>query len=138
MRNIDEYAYRDRNRENPSSDIKPKEVIEERPRDIAIRDVRADSKTPIENDNLLMDQAKAQDFQDRWNAIQTAFVDHPTKAVEDADRLIEEALKHIGDVFMSEREKRQRQSGAETQVSTEDLRLALQRSRAMFARLVAA
>ena len=95
-------------------------------------------RPPSENDNLLMDQAKAQEFRERWNAIQTDFVDHPTNAVEDADRLIEEAVKHIGDVFTSEREKRQRVRGAEAQVSTEDLRLALQRCRAMFARLVAA
>jgi hypothetical protein len=137
VKNIDEY--RDRGKENTAAEIKPKDVIEERPRDVPIRQELDPAADPHRPDNrVLLDAVKAREFQDRWNVIQTAFVDNPAKAVEDADKLVEDTIKHIADLFAGDREKRASARGTAGQNSTEDLRLGLQRCRTIFNRLMAA
>jgi len=74
---------------------------------------------------------------DRWQQIQADFVDRPREAVRDADALVRDLLDRITDGFAQERERLERQWDGGDDVSTEDLRLALQRYRTFFGRLLA-
>ena len=71
-----------------------------------------------------------------WNRIQTGFVDDPRRAVEEADRLVASAMKRLAEVFAEERSNLERQWDQGGNVSTEDLRIALQRYRSFFHRLL--
>lgn len=86
----------------------------------------------------LFDQADRRGFQDRWNTIQTGFVDEPRKSVEQADALVAEAMSRLAETFAQERHALEAQWGEGADVSTEDLRVALQRYRSFFERLLAA
>lgn len=72
----------------------------------------------------------------RWKEVQTAFVDEPRKAVEQADGLVASAMKRLAEVFAEERSKLEQQWDRGDNVSTEDLRVALQRYRTFFDRLL--
>ena len=72
----------------------------------------------------------------RWKEIQTAFVDQPRKAVEQADGLVASAMKRLAEVFAAERSQLEKQWDRGDNVSTEDLRVAFQRYRAFFDRLL--
>jgi hypothetical protein len=75
-------------------------------------------------------------FRGRWMAIQTGFVDEPRRAVKEADALVAETMKRLSDMFTSERSKLETQWSREEPVSTENLRLVLQRYRSFFDRLL--
>ena len=77
-----------------------------------------------------------EDFRSRWNGVQTAFVDEPRRAVEQADVLVASAMKRLAEVFADERSKLEKQWDQGDNVSTEDLRIALQRYRSFFHRLL--
>src|SRR5579872_494582 len=72
----------------------------------------------------------------RWKEIQIAFVDEPRKAVEQADGLVASAMKRLAEVFAEERSGLEGQWSRGDNVSTENLRVALQRYRAFFDRLL--
>ena len=76
-------------------------------------------------------------FRTRWDAIQTGFVDEPRKAVEEADALVAQMIKRLTEVFADERGSLEKQWDRGEQVSTEDLRQALQKYRSFFERLLA-
>ena len=72
----------------------------------------------------------------RWFDIQTAFVDEPRKAVEHADSLVAEVMKRLAEMFASERAALEHQWDRGDNVTTEDLRVVLQRYRTFFDRLL--
>ncbi len=72
----------------------------------------------------------------RWQEIQTGFVDEPRRAVEQADGLVASAMKRLAEVFAEERSGLEKQWDRGDSVSTEDLRVALQRYRSFFDRLL--
>ena len=72
----------------------------------------------------------------RWKEVQIAFVDEPRTAVEQADGLVASAMKRLAEVFAEERSKLEQQWDRGADVSTEDLRVALQRYRTFFERLL--
>ena len=72
----------------------------------------------------------------RWTEIQAAFVDEPRRAVEQADGLVAETIKKLAEMFAAERDRLEGQWGQGDDVSTEDLRQALQRYRSFFTRLL--
>jgi hypothetical protein len=72
----------------------------------------------------------------RWKAIQTAFVDEPRDAVHQADTLVASAMQRLAEVFADERAKLEQQWDRGDSVSTEDLRVALQRYRTFFEHLL--
>ncbi len=84
----------------------------------------------------LFAQNEAQDFRSRWERIQTGFVDEPRKAVQEADALVEACIQRLSDGFRDERGRLEREWDRGDQVSTEDLRVALQRYRSFFDRLL--
>ncbi len=75
-------------------------------------------------------------FQQRWKEIQTRFVDEPRAAVEDADGLVANLMQQLAEGFAKERERLEAQWGRGEDISTEDLRVALQRYRTFFQRLL--
>jgi hypothetical protein len=75
-------------------------------------------------------------FQERWKEIQTRFVDEPRGAVEDADGLVANLMQQLAEGFAAERERLEAQWGRGEDISTEDLRVALQRYRSFFQRLL--
>jgi len=75
-------------------------------------------------------------FRTRWTEVQSAFVDSPRSAVERADSLVAEAMKRLAEMFSDERKKLEGQWDRGDNVTTEDLRVALQRYRAFFDRLL--
>jgi hypothetical protein len=75
-------------------------------------------------------------FRSRWDTIQTGFVDEPRRSVEQADSLVAEVMQRLAETFADERSKLEGQWSRGDNVSTEDLRLALQRYRSFFDRLL--
>jgi hypothetical protein len=75
-------------------------------------------------------------FNSRWTQVQTSFVDEPRRAVEQADALVSDVIQRIGDSFGRERSQLEQQWDRGDNVSTEDLRQALQRYRSFFSRLL--
>jgi hypothetical protein len=81
---------------------------------------------------------EASGFRDRWETVQGEFVDDPRHAVEDADRLVSDAIQRLSKVFANERSTLEQQWKRGDDVDTEDLRLALTKYRSFFERLLAA
>jgi hypothetical protein len=84
----------------------------------------------------LFSGAETEDFRSRWSDIQTGFVDEPRRVVEQADSLVAEVIQRLATVFADERAQLEQQWGQGDDVSTEGLRVALQRYRSFFDRLL--
>lgn len=93
-------------------------------------------EAPREDGTPLFPENELNDLRTRWKDIQTAFVDEPRKAVEQADGLVASAMKRLAEVFAQERSGLEQQWDRGDNVSTEDLRVALQRYRTFFDRLL--
>lgn len=78
----------------------------------------------------------ADDYRRRWEPIQSAFVDEPRRAVEQADALVAEVIGALADSFSTEQQRLEGQWSSGDNVSTDDLRIALQRYRSFFNRLL--
>jgi hypothetical protein len=85
---------------------------------------------------LLFSEGEVGEFRTRWSNIQTGFVDEPRRAVEDADNLVASLMKKLAEGFANERAGLEKQWDSGDNVSTEDLRIALQRYRSFFDRLL--
>ena len=86
----------------------------------------------------LLAPQEGNDFRNRWEAIQTGFVDEPRQAVEQADMLVESLMKRLADGFSERRSQLEEHWDRGDEVSTEDLRIALKRYRSFFDRLLRA
>lgn len=86
--------------------------------------------TPLLSDNEIGD------LRSRWSSIQAEFVDEPRRSVEQADQLVATAMQRLAEGFANERASLEKQWDSGDSVSTEDLRVALQRYRAFFGRLL--
>ena len=89
-----------------------------------------------EKPSLLFNEGETQGLRNQWNEIQTGFVDEPRKAVEQADNLVAQTMKRLAEVFANERSGLEKQWDRGDNISTEDLRVALQRYRSFFNRLL--
>jgi hypothetical protein len=78
----------------------------------------------------------AEDFRDRWDAVQTGFVDDPKQAVQQGDELVAQVMQSLADTFSKERAQRESQLENPDGASTENLRIALRRYRSFFKRLL--
>lgn len=76
-------------------------------------------------------------YRQRWNDIQTGFVDEPLDAVESAGHLLAEVLGELASTFATKRSQLEAQWRHGGETSTEDLRLAFQAYRSFFDRVVA-
>jgi hypothetical protein len=109
----------------------------------AERETRSDTEVSQAPAGPAADQGEApllddsEGFQSRWEEIQVRFVDEPRGAVEDADALVATVMQRLAEGFAQERERLEAQWGRGEDISTEDLRVALQRYRSFFRRLLA-
>lgn len=84
----------------------------------------------------LLTEMEVNDLRSRWTDIQAGFVDEPRRSVEQADQLVASAIQKLAEGFARERASLEKQWESGSDVSTEDLRLALQRYRTFFGRLL--
>jgi hypothetical protein len=125
--------------ETDTEKLGPRPVGSERnaaERNLANRGTAQFGTTANENATSLFPSNELENLRSRWSEVQTAFVDEPRKAVEQADNLVASAMKRLAEVFAEERSKLEKQWDRGDNVSTEDLRVALQRYRTFFQRLL--
>jgi hypothetical protein len=76
------------------------------------------------------------EFRHRWDQVQFSFVDDPKRAVREGDELVAHVMKSLAQTFSQERAKLEKELGQNDAGSTENLRIALQRYRSFFQRLL--
>jgi hypothetical protein len=86
----------------------------------------------------LLDAPATESFTQRWQEIQTRFVDDPPAAVEEADTLVAEVVQALAASFADHKRELESQWQTSGQVDTEELRNALRRYREFFQRLLSA
>ncbi len=137
-------------KEWPTADLLKADGKEERPGPVlADRPVEQSDRTPASDVRTnapgtqnaagatpLFPANELEELRNRWSAVQTAFVDEPRRAVEEADSLVASTMKRLAEVFADERAKLEKQWDRGDNVSTEELRIALQRYRSFFQRLL--
>ena len=96
----------------------------------------APSDTNVGSLAALLDQDVSEHLRTRWNEIQGRFVDEPRSAVQQADALVSDVIEKITQMFAEEHSSLEGQWKQGNDVSTEDLRKALQHYRSFFNRLV--
>ena len=84
----------------------------------------------------LFSESEMGDFRSQWTKVQTGFVDEPRRTVEEADKLVAAVMQRLAEGFANERSGLEKQWDRGDSVSTEDLRVALQRYRSFFDRLL--
>jgi hypothetical protein len=87
-------------------------------------------------ESALLAENDASEFERRWQDIQVGFVDEPQRCVQEADGLVAEVMQRLADGFARERNDLEAQWSSGGEASTEDLRVALQRYRSFFNRLL--
>lgn len=78
----------------------------------------------------------ADDFRRRWDEIQIGFVDDPQAAVRNADELVAQVLRSLAESFAEQRARIDTGGDDRLQADTENMRIALQRYRSFFQRLL--
>jgi hypothetical protein len=125
----------------PSDEIRPEEVGAMPHPGPTLRptgdDVDDDRARGSRRDPLLPED-RTNGYRDRWEQIQARFVDDPRNSVEQADTLVMEVVQELQTSFGSERRSLEAQWQRGDDVQTEDLRVAFQRYRSFFDRLLAA
>jgi hypothetical protein len=84
----------------------------------------------------LFAQDVAGGFRSRWDAVQIGFVDDPKQAVKQADELVAQVMKSLAESFSRQRANIEGAAQGGNEASTESLRVALQRYRSFFHRLL--
>jgi hypothetical protein len=111
--------------------IEPEALTSETIPDIAPK-VESNTEFPAP----LLNPNESEHLRTRWNDIQGKFVDEPRSAVQQADELVSEVVEKITQMFSNEHSSLESQWKQGNDVSTEDLRKALQHYRFFFNRLV--
>ncbi len=97
---------------------------------------RSRSLQVVASPTALFSTADVGDLRTRWARVQTGFVDEPRWAVQEADKLVGTVMDRLTEGFANERSTLEKQWDRGDSVSTEELRLALQRYRTFFDRLL--
>lgn len=93
------------------------------------REAAAEEQTPLLG-------SEEEEFRSRWQKIQSDFVDAPRDSVGAADTLVAEAMQALATSFSEQKQDLEEQWQRGEEVPTEDLRVALQRYRSFFNRLL--
>lgn len=84
----------------------------------------------------LFDEQETSRFSERWEEIQSRFVDQPQESVAAADELVDDVVNTITARLTEQRRQLESQWQRDEGVSTEQLRQSLQRYRELFDRLL--
>jgi len=98
--------------------------------------IPVETRPPQTESAHLLPEQQIEELRSRWTTLQTSFIDEPRRAVKDADALVLAATKHLSEAFSDRRGQLEKQWSRGDEVSTEDLRLALQQYRSFFSRLL--
>jgi hypothetical protein len=109
---------------------------ENRPRSASAVAAQGNGDYRKEDSGSLIDTNRAGDYRERWTAIQAVFVDEPRDAVKQADNLVKELMRNLAQTFDQQRTNLEQQWSSGEQVSTEQLRVSLQRYRMFFEHLL--
>jgi hypothetical protein len=90
-----------------------------------------------DDENGFLPDDQMETLRTRWDDIQAGFVDDPRAAVRDAHAMVDELIDKLTETFTRERGLLERQWGENREPDTETLRVALQRYRSFFNRLLA-
>jgi hypothetical protein len=101
-------------------------------------DSSSEGSHEIEERRPLFDDDELGTFRSRWDEVQARFVDDPRGTVKEADALVNDVMQRLTQTFTDERSSLESQWTEGKDASTEDLRVAMQRYRSFFARLLAA
>ena len=96
----------------------------------------ASTNDQMEEMEALFEQEESEKFRTQWLNIQGKFVDNPRESVREADELVASVLKSVTMSFHNRRTSLEQQWNSGSNISTEDLRLALKRYRSFFDRLL--
>jgi hypothetical protein len=99
---------------------------------------RMGSAAAAEEATPLLPETSEERFRTSWERVQVGFVDEPRRSVQQADQLVAEVMRELAESFAQARSTLESEWDRGEDVSTEDLRLALQRYRSFFQRLLAA
>ncbi len=122
-------------RRRPTDDI---ETSPKRDATVATPEDRSTSGARANGDaDALLPTDELTKFQTRWQQIQVGFVDEPREAVQHAEALVNDVVTQLTDGFTRQRQTlEQSWSGGNEASSTEEMRVALQRYRTFFQRLL--
>lgn len=95
-----------------------------------------DTAPETDGDTSLLADEERRRLRARWNEVQAAFVDEPKRSVAEADELVRDATEALHDLFERDRKQLEGVWDRGDEVSTEDLRVTLQRYRSFFERLL--
>jgi hypothetical protein len=99
--------------------------------------VRGQGAAAVRSDgDPLLGEEHCRRFRSRWESVQASFIDEPRQAVADADRLVRETTEELHSLFDRDRRQLEGMWDRGDRVSTEDLRVTLQRYRSFFERLL--
>ncbi len=94
-------------------------------------------ETPLqETDAGFLPEQRMSALRERWNDVQAGFVDDPQNAVQQAHGLVTELVDDLVRTFTQERTTLENQWKTGGEADTETLRVALQRYRSFFNRLL--
>jgi hypothetical protein len=123
-------GYESAAKQSGESRIDGPKLVEGRDAEVQNKAVAPSSPMPLFSDSEL------EGFRAQWINVQTGFVDEPRRTVQDADQLVASVMQKLAQGFANERAGLEKQWDSGDNVSTEDLRLALQRYRSFFDRLL--
>ncbi len=112
------------------------EVMEERQEHLSTADLAGQGQATAAEPQPLLPKDFTDDLRARWDRVQTGFVDEPRKAVQEADEMVAMTIKRLAETFANERNNLEQQWDRGDNVSTEDLRIALQKYRSFVHRLL--
>ena len=102
------------------------------------RDANAPTTTAaiVDQPTPLFPEPDVADFRRGWTDVQVSFVDEPRRAVQQADQLVASVMSRLAETFARERASLEHQWDRGVDVTTEDLRIVMQRYRSFFDRLL--
>lgn len=102
-----------------------------------VRDADArDADVRGDGDTGFLPADRMDDLRERWDDIQAGFVDDPRTAVKSAQQLVGDLVTELTETFSRERGNLEGQWNSGGDADTEALRMALQRYRSFFNRLL--
>lgn len=95
-----------------------------------------DRAAAVSEPSPFFSESQMGDFRSRWSELQIGFVDQPRRTVEGANKLVASVMERLAEGFAEQLSSLETQWDRGDNASTEDLRIALQRYRAFFDRLL--